>query len=114
MSDPEYPSNVSELRHGGEGDLARIKMQPHSVEAEQSVLGGLLLSADSWDAVAESVTATDFYRPGHRLIFSQIAQLAEANEPVDVITVADKLQARGELDAAGGLALSGGTCPKYP
>jgi replicative DNA helicase len=103
MSDPEYPSNVSELRHGGEGDLARIKMQPHSVEAEQSVLGGLLLSADSWDAVAESVTATDFYRPGHRLIFSQIAQLAEANEPVDVITVADKLQARGELDAAGGL-----------
>ena len=103
MSDPEYPSNVSELRHGGEGDLSRIKMQPHSVEAEQSVLGGLLLSADSWDAVAESVTATDFYRPGHRLIFSQIAQLAEANEPVDVITVADKLQARGELDAAGGL-----------
>jgi len=103
MADPDYPSNVSEFRHPGEPELARIKMQPHSIEAEQSVLGGLLLSADAWDAAAESVSATDFYRPSHRLIFRQIAQLAEASEPVDVITVADKLQARGELDAAGGL-----------
>ncbi len=103
MADPDYPSNVSELRYPGEVEVARIKMQPHSVEAEQSVLGGLLLSADSWDAVAESVGAGDFYRPGHRLIFRQIAQLAEAGAPVDVITVADKLQARAELDAAGGL-----------
>jgi replicative DNA helicase len=103
MPDTDYPSNVAELRYPVEGELARIKMQPHSVEAEQSVLGGLLLSADGWDAVAELVFASDFYRPGHRLIFRQIAQLAEASEPVDVITVADKLQARGELDSAGGL-----------
>jgi replicative DNA helicase len=103
MADPEYPSNVSELRYPGDGDIARIKMQPHSVEAEQSVLGGLLLSADGWDSVAESVTASDFYRPDHRLIFRQIAKLAEALEPVDVITLADKLQASGELEAAGGL-----------
>ncbi|MEM9256495.1 MAG: replicative DNA helicase [Pseudomonadota bacterium] len=103
MADPEYPSNVSELPYSADGDLARIKMQPHSVEAEQSVIGGLLLSADGWDAVAESVSVNDFYRPGHRLIFRQIAQLAEASEPVDVITVSDKLQARGELEAAGGL-----------
>ena len=78
-------------------------MQPHSIEAEQSVLGGLLLSADAWDAVAESVSDRDFYRPDHRLIFRQIARLAEASEPVDVITVADKLEASGELEAAGGL-----------
>lgn len=103
MAEPDYPSNVSELRYPAEGDIARIKMQPHSIEAEQSVLGGLLLSADGWDAVAEVVVASDFYRTGHRLIFRQIAQLAEASEPVDVITVADQLQARGELDAAGGL-----------
>ena len=103
MADTEYPSNVSELRYPAGGDLAGIKMQPHSAEAEQSVLGGLLLSADGWDSVAELVTAGDFYRPGHRLIFRQIALLAEALEPVDVITVADKLQARDELDAAGGL-----------
>ncbi len=103
MSDPDFPSNVSELRYPGEGEMSRIKMQPHSVEAEQSVLGGLLLSADGWDSVAELVVADDFYRPGHRCIFRQIAQLAEAAEPVDVITVADKLQVRDELEAAGGL-----------
>uniref|UniRef100_UPI002FCE4C27 replicative DNA helicase n=1 Tax=Haliea alexandrii TaxID=2448162 RepID=UPI002FCE4C27 len=85
-------------------DVARIKMQPHSIEAEQSVLGGLLLSADGWDAVAETVTADDFYRPDHRLIFRHIARLAEATQPIDVITVADRLTANGELDAAGGLS----------
>jgi len=103
MADTDYPDNVSELPYSADGDVARIKMQPHSIEAEQSVLGGLLLSAEAWDAVAETVSPSDFYRPDHRLIFKQIAKLAEASEPVDVITVADKLEASGELDAAGGL-----------
>lgn len=108
MPDTDYPGALSEPPYGGgravsDRDIARIKMQPHSIEAEQSVLGGLLLSADSWDAVAEAVTAADFYRPDHRLIFRQIAKLAEAAQPVDVITVADRLTANGELDAAGGL-----------
>ena len=103
MADPDLPRNIAELPFRGDGDIARIKMQPHSIEAEQSVLGGLLLSADAWDAVSEAVVDSDFYRPDHRLIFRQIAKLAEASEPVDVITVADKLEARGELDAAGGL-----------
>jgi replicative DNA helicase len=61
------------------------------------------LSADAWDSVSEAVVDSDFYRPDHRLIFRQIFKLSEASEPVDVITVADKLEARGELDAAGGL-----------
>jgi len=103
MADPDFPPNVAEMPHPGDRELARIKMQPHSIEAEQSVLGGLLLSADGWDAVAEAVSDSDFYRPDHRLIFRQIARLAEAAEPVDVITVADKLEARGELATAGGL-----------
>jgi len=103
MAEADFPSNVSELPFSGDADLARIKMQPHSVEAEQSVLGGLLLSSDAWDSVAELVDPSDFYRPNHRIIFREIAKLAEATEPVDVITVADKLDARGELDAAGGL-----------
>ncbi len=103
MSDPDFPDNVAELPYSGDRDVARIKMQPHSIEAEQSVLGGLLLSSDAWDAVAETVVASDFYRPDHRLIFRQIAQLAENSQPVDVITVADKLEASGELEAAGGL-----------
>lgn len=103
MADPDYPTNVSELPYPSDGEVSRIKMLPHSLEAEQSVLGGLLLSADAWDAVAESVTEGDFYRPDHRAIFRQIAQLAESLEPIDVITVADKLEARGELAGAGGL-----------
>ncbi len=103
MADPDSPHNLAELPFRGDGDIARIKMQPHSIEAEQSVLGGLLLSADAWDSVSEAVVDSDFYRPDHRLIFRQIAKLAEASEPVDVITVADKLEARGELATAGGL-----------
>ncbi|MFT5710603.1 MAG: replicative DNA helicase [Halioglobus sp.] len=104
MSDPDFPSNISELPYADDRDVARIKMSPHSPEAEQSVLGGLLLSNDGWDSVAEAVSANDFYRPSHRLIFKQIAKLANDGDPVDVITVADKLSANGELDAAGGLA----------
>ncbi|MDP4916547.1 MAG: replicative DNA helicase, partial [Haliea sp.] len=68
MSETDYPEMIAEPPFTGGGrsfdrDVARIKMQPHSIEAEQSVLGGLLLSADGWDAVAETVTADDFYRP---------------------------------------------------
>ncbi len=103
MAEPDYIEEPREPAWTPDGELARIKMQPHSVEAEQSVLGGLLLSADGWDAVAEEVAADDFYRPNHRLIFREIARLANEAEPVDVITVADKLEARGELDSAGGL-----------
>jgi len=103
MADADYPSNVSELPYPPEGEVSRIKMLPHSLEAEQSVLGGLLLSADAWDAVAEAVVESDFYRPNHRTIFRQIAQLAEALEPIDVITLADKLAAAGDLEGAGGL-----------
>ena len=104
MSDSDFPSNVSELPYADDRNIARIKMSPHSPEAEQSVLGGLLLSNEGWDSVAEAVSANDFYRPNHRLIFKQISKLAEAGDPVDVITVADKLTANGELDAAGGLS----------
>tara|TARA_R110000772_G_scaffold217948_3_gene328519 strand:- start:9883 stop:11304 length:1422 start_codon:yes stop_codon:yes gene_type:complete len=109
MPETDYSEMIAQPPFAGgrshfDRDVARIKMQPHSIEAEQSVLGGLLLSADGWDAVAETVTADDFYRPDHRLIFRQIARLAEATQPIDVITVADRLTANGELDAAGGLS----------
>ncbi len=87
---------------GADTDIARIRMQPHSIEAERSVIGGLLLSSDSWDAIAELVTAGDFYRPEHRAIFRQIAALIDRGEPVDVITVADRLLATGELESSGG------------
>lgn len=104
MSDPDFSRSASTSSYPpADGEIARIKMQPHSIEAEQSVLGGLLLSSDSWDAVAEEVAAEDFYRTDHRLIFRQIALLADAAEALDVITLADKLEAKGELEATGGL-----------
>lgn len=87
-----------------DGDVARIKLQPQSLEAERSVLGGLMISQDAWDGVAELIAPEDFYRPDHRLIFRQIRHLAESSEPVDVVTLADQLQLSGELEAAGGHA----------
>ena len=79
-----------------------LRLPPHSVEAEQSLLGGLMLDASAWLEVAERVSADDFYRPQHRLIFGVVAELAEADEPVDNVTVRAALSARSLLDKAGG------------
>ena len=114
MEDPGYSPNLSERPVTGDGELARLKLPPHSLEAEQSVLGGLLLSSDGWDSVAEEVSAGDFYRPAHRAIYREIALLADAAEPIDVITVADKLEARGQLESAGGLAYLAELAEKTP
>ena len=75
-----------------ESEISNLKIPPHSIEAEQSVLGGLLLSSESWERVADLVSAGDFYRSDHRSVFSVMAKLAEADQPLDVITVADALR----------------------
>ncbi len=98
----DMPADIIDLPYSDDPEVARIKMLPHSIEAEQSVLGGLLLSDDNWDTVAEQVAFGDFYRPDHRLIYRHMARLAEANEPIDPVTVADALNASGELENAGG------------
>jgi replicative DNA helicase len=77
---------------------------PHSVEAEQAVLGGLLLDAAAWDNVADAITEQDFYRPDHGLIFAAIGQLAGEGKPCDVVTVSQHLERVGQLESAGGLA----------
>ena len=82
----------------------RLKVPPHSVEAEQALLGGLMLDDDAWLRVADRVTATDFYRPGHRVVFEVMAALADRNEAMDMITVSEALSARGLLEKAGGNA----------
>ena len=87
--------------------IEHLKVPPHSLEAEQSVLGGLLLDNTAWDKVADVVTERDFYRQDHRLIFRSIAILAEKDEPLDVITLSTWLKDRDELDNAGGLAYLG-------
>jgi replicative DNA helicase len=77
---------------------------PHSVEAEQAVIGGLLLDAAAWDNVADVVNQEDFYRPDHKLIFEAIGALAGGGKPCDVVTVSEQLERNGKLDEAGGLA----------
>ncbi len=77
---------------------------PHSIEAEQSVLGGLMLDASQFDAVAETVGVQDFYKATHRQIFAVMVDLLEDEQPIDVITVAEELDRRGELKAMGGLS----------
>ena len=84
-----------------------LKVPPHSIEAEQSVLGGLLLDNSAWDRVAELVVEADFYRHDHRLIFRAIAALSEENQPFDVVTLSEWLESRDQLGEVGGLAYLG-------
>ncbi len=80
-----------------------IKTPPHSIEAEQSVLGGLMLDNQAMDRVADKLTANDFYNTGHRYIYSAICSLSNETKPFDPLTVAGLLESRGELDDAGGM-----------
>jgi replicative DNA helicase len=84
--------------------MDRLQTPPHSVEAEQAVLGGLMLDTQAWDQVGDSVATEDFYRPDHRLIFDSISDLVAESRPVFVVTVSARLASRGKLDDVGGLA----------
>jgi replicative DNA helicase len=84
--------------------LLDVPAPPHSIEAEQAVLGGLLLDPIAWDSVADVVTEGDFYRPDHRLIFAAIGTLAGEGKPCDVVTVSQHLERTAKLEVAGGLA----------
>ena len=93
-----------ELQLDADLETASIKVPPHSIEAEQSVLGGLMLDNNAFDDVAELVSDVDFYRRDHRLIFRAIAQLAEYRKPFDVVTLGEALDNAGILDESGGMA----------
>lgn len=84
--------------------LESLKVPPHSIEAEQSVLGGLLLDNAAWDRIADFINEHDFYRYDHRLIFHNIGKLISQAKPADVITVYEQLQAAGKAEEVGGLA----------
>ncbi|MDX9951972.1 MAG: replicative DNA helicase [Methylophilaceae bacterium] len=94
--------------------LESLKLPPHSVEAEQSVLGGLLLENEALDRIADILTPGDFYRHDHRLIFEHIAKLIEHNKPADIVTVAESLDNAAELSAVGGLAYLGALAQNTP
>ena len=81
-----------------------LKLPPHSIEAEQAVLGGLLLDNEALDRVADVISEGDFYRQDHRLIFRNVCRMVEKNKPADVVTVAETLDSCNELEGIGGLA----------
>ncbi|ENS3236134.1 replicative DNA helicase [Salmonella enterica] len=84
--------------------MSEIKSPPHSIEAEQAVLGGLMLDNGRWDDVAERVVADDFYTRQHRQIFTEMGRLQENGCPLDLITLSESLERLGTLDHVGGFA----------
>ena len=84
--------------------LDALKLPPHSVEAEQSVLGGLLLDNEALDKIADILHEDDFYRHDHKLIYQHISRLIQLSRPADIVTVAESLESNAELTSIGGLA----------
>ena len=91
-----------------------LKVPPHSVEAEQAVIGGLLLDNRAWEEIADRVTESDFYRGDHRLIFNAIRSLEEKTQPFDAVTLSEWLEKNGQLEDAGGLAYIGRLAKETP
>lgn len=87
-----------------DAQVEAMKTPPHSLEAEQSVIGGLLLDNQRWDTVSERVIAQDFYSRPHRLIFEAVKSLLESGQPLDLITLSEYLELREQLEDVGGFA----------
>ena len=94
-----FPTDLST-----DSQVAQLRVPPHSIEAESSVLGGLLLDNGAWDRVGDLLVDSDFYRHEHQLIYSAIGALVNAGKPADVITVSEHLQNQGKTAEMGGLA----------
>ncbi|MEY4736867.1 MAG: hypothetical protein RL302_1186, partial [Pseudomonadota bacterium] len=89
--------------YGQDRQIAQLRIPPHSIEGESSVLGGLLLDNDAWDRVGDILLEADFYRYEHKLIYGAIGALVNASKPADVITVFEHLQSQGKSEEVGGL-----------
>ncbi|HEX4331479.1 MAG TPA: replicative DNA helicase [Usitatibacter sp.] len=103
---PSLPAGSDRFTRPAPGDaqIESLRLPPHSVEAEQAVLGGLLLSNSAWDRIGDVIAESDFYRADHRLLWRIITKLIEDNKPADVLTVAEALKTSGEMNDVGGLA----------
>ncbi len=101
MSETSEPSPPIPDRNPS--NLTALKVPPHSVEAEQAVLGGLMIDNTEWDNVADVILPEDFYRTEHHLIFKIMTKQSEANSPIDVVTLVEALNSLNELENAGGL-----------
>ena len=94
--------------------IEALKLPPYSLEAEQSVLGGLLLDNSAWEKIADAVSDADFYRADHRQIYRHISVLIEGNKPADALTVAESLERSGKLEEVGGQAYIGSLAVNTP
>ena len=94
--------------------LDQLKLPPHSLEAEQSVLGGLMLDNDAADRIGDVVNADDFYSDAHRIVYRHITQLITDGKPADVVTVSEALASTQKLDYVGGLAYLGALAQNVP
>jgi replicative DNA helicase len=103
---PSAPAGSERFSRSGavhDAQVESLRLPPHSVEAEQAVLGGLLLSNASWDRIGDVIGESDFYRHDHRLLYRAIVSLVEDNKPADVLTVSETLKVQGELQDVGGM-----------
>ena len=94
--------------------LDALKLPPHSLEAEQSVLGGLLLDNEAADRVGDVASADDFYSDAHRVVYRHVMQLMADGKPADVVTLAESLSSAQKLDYVGGLAYLGALVQNVP
>jgi replicative DNA helicase len=90
-----------------DSQVAALKLPPHSIEAEQSLIGGLLIDNAAWDRIGDVVRETDFYRDDHRRIFRHIGKLIQMGRPADVVTVYESIEQSNEVDQTGGLGYLG-------
>ena len=97
-----------------DAQLVSLRVPPHSIEAEQSVLGGLLLDNSAWDRIGDVLSLDDFYRDDHRRIYRHIANLVEHGKPADVVTVAESIESSEDKDKTGGLAYLGTLAQNTP
>jgi replicative DNA helicase len=104
----------SAVRSDNDPQLLSLKVPPHSIEAEQSLLGALLLDNQAFDRVADLVNGEDFYRDDHRRIWRHISRLIEANRPADVVTVSEAIEASEDKDKTGGPAYLGALAQNTP
>jgi replicative DNA helicase len=108
------PIQAQSARETADPQLLALKVPPHSLEAEQSLLGGLLLDNHAFDRIADLVSAEDFYRDDHRRIFRHVARLIDQNKPADVVTVAESIDASEDKDRTGGPAYLGSLAQNTP
>jgi replicative DNA helicase len=97
-------SNFDDPRYSADRQIAQLRIPPHSIEGESSVLGGLLLDNSAWDRVGDLLSDQDFYRHEHQLVYAAVGKLINASKPADIITVYEELKNLGKADEVGGLS----------